>query len=228
MTAAPVVHLATAQVATVLREAPQSASWLSADESRRLVAMRSDRRQDEFLAARWQARCLLAQVEGGAPQDWPLEAAPDAPPRVPQRADLFLSVSHSRGWVACALSRQPIGIDLEVRRAGRDIDGLVGLCCGGAEARMFDGLAPPQREALFYELWTVKEAWLKCRGDWLAPARLRQLDARPAARGTTSAWVGPGWSLAACAAAASQFRWWTPLPSAGRMWALRDHRVAMA
>jgi 4'-phosphopantetheinyl transferase len=116
----------------------------------------------------------------------------------------------------------PLGLDLEAPRRRRDIDGLVALCCTPAEQSLFEGLAEAARADLFYQLWTVKEAWLKRRREWIAPSRLRQLDAQPAAQGQVRSWRAPQWRLALCAAAGA-VRWWSAEPaSSPRDWAVAD------
>ncbi|MCG2594674.1 4'-phosphopantetheinyl transferase superfamily protein [Ramlibacter sp. XY19] len=205
------VHIACGAVDALL--AGSAEGWLSASEQARLVTFTSAKRRDQFTAARWQARRLLAQVLGGEPADWPLEAPHDAPPRVATRADLFLSISHSGGWTACALSSSPVGLDLEAPQRQRDIAGLMDLCCTPAE-RAFP-------EAMFYELWTVKEAWLKRRGEWIAPRRLQQLEATPDVDGELRTWRSEAWWLALCAQR-DAVQWWTPAPVETRNWRLVD------
>jgi 4'-phosphopantetheinyl transferase len=219
MNAAGVVHLACAEVAALLRDAPGAMQWLSASEARRLAALKTERRRSQFLAARWQARGLLARVFGGSPGDWPLEAPPDAPPRLAQRADLFLSISHSGERTACAVAGAPVGLDLEQPRRRRDVAGLVALCCTPGEQALFAGLAASEGEALFYELWTVKEAWLKERGEWIAPRRLAQVDAMPGPQGQVRTWRAEDWQLAVTA---REVRWWTAEPAVSRTWTVRD------
>ena len=209
MSPAGVVHLACGAIAAVGHD------WASASERQRLAGLRSEARRAQFLAARWQARWLLAQVHGGDPEDWVLEAPADAPPRVAGRADLFLSISHSGTRTACAVADAPVGLDLEEPRRARDIAGLVALCCTAREQRMF---AAPDA-ALFHELWTVKEAWLKQRGEWVAPRRLAQVEAVPDAVGNVRTWRGEGWHIAVTADAV---RWWTPEPEVARAWSVRD------
>lgn len=204
-------HLACGAVAALLAQAPQG--WLSASEEARCASLVSSRRRDQFLAARWQARWLLAQVHGGDPASWVLEAPHDAPPAVAARPDLFLSISHSGAWTACALSDAPIGLDLEAPQRQRDIAGLMELCCTRAE-RAFP-------ESMFYELWTVKEAWLKQRGEWIAPRRLQQLEALPDAEGNLRTWRSDTWWLALCAQG-DPVQWWTPAPAGMRSWRLTD------
>lgn len=209
MSPAGLVHLACGALA-----APGT-DWLSAGEAQRLAGLHSERRRAQFLAARWQARWLLAQVHGGAPRDWSLEAPADAPPRVAGRPDLFLSISHSGHGTACALAPAPVGLDVEAPARPRDIAGLVALCCTPREQALF---ATPDA-TLFHELWTVKEAWLKQRGEWVAPRRLAQLEALPAEGGDVRTWRGEGWHLAVTAAAV---RWWTPEPPVRGAWKVRD------
>lgn len=209
MSPAGVVHLACGAIAAVGHD------WVSASERQRLAGLRGEARRAQFLAARWQARWLLAQVHGGAPQDWVLEAPADAPPTVAGRPDLFLSVSHSGTLTACAVAEAPVGLDLEEPRRPRDIAGLVALCCTPREQRMF---ATPDA-ALFHDLWTVKEAWLKQRGEWVAPRRLAQVEATRDPGGAVRTWRGEGWHLAVTARAV---RWWTPGPAMAGAWSVRD------
>jgi 4'-phosphopantetheinyl transferase len=205
------VHLACGAVAALLAAAPRG--WMSASEEARFASLASAKRRDQFLAARWQARWLLAQVHGGEPASWVLEAPHDAPPCVAGRPDLFLSISHSGNWTACALADAPVGLDLEAPQRQRDIAGLMALCCTPAE-RAFP-------EAMFYELWTVKEAWLKRRGEWIAPSRLQQLEAMPDPQGDVRSWFAGEWRIALCADGA-RVRWYSPEPAQQGRWRVRS------
>src|SRR5262249_55517429 len=157
-----------------------------------------------------QARSLLAEVLGDRPDCWPLEAPKDAPARVAGRSDLFLSISHSGTRSACALAAEPVGLDLEQPRRRRDIAGLVATCCTPGEQALFAGLDECGCEALFYTLWTVKEAWLKQRGEWIAPRRLVQIEARVDPKGHMGTWGDGDWRLAVTRAVV---RWWTREPA---------------
>lgn len=198
--------------------------WLTPQEQQRLRTMSSDRRREQFLAARWQARLLLARTFGGSPADWPLTAAPDAPPSVMGRADLLLSISHSGDRAASAVALEPIGLDIEAPSRRRDIEGLAQLCCTADELALVRGAADPQAE--FYALWTAKEAWLKRRGEWVAPRRLRQIALQPGAGREVRTWTGDGWTLGLCGA--GEVRWWTDEPMTVRRWQVRDAAQAAA
>lgn len=210
------LHLACGEIAAFM---PAQRDWLSASERARLATLRTPQRREQFIAARWLARWLLGQALGGTPRDWELNAPVDAPPSVTGRPELFLSVSHSGAWVACALASEAVGLDLEAPRRERDIASLIDVCCTPGEQAWFAGLEEGARSSLFYELWTVKEAWLKRRREWIAPSRLRQIETQPEGADARS-WRGAGWSLALCRPADAQ--WHTPQPADGRSWKIAD------
>lgn len=221
MNAAGPVHLSCEAVPALLLVAPPVSQWMSDAERERLATLQSPARRDQFVASRWQARQLLAQALGGAPQDWLLAAPRDAPPRVLADPTLCMSVSHSQGWSACAVARAPLGVDLEVPQPRRDLAGLAALCCTPAEQSMLADLPPADRADRFYALWTVKEAWLKRRLEGVAPRRLAQLDASLVADGEVRTWSTVHWRAALCTAA-TPVRWWTREPPTQRAWAVTD------
>jgi 4'-phosphopantetheinyl transferase len=217
MSALGTVHVACARAA----ELPGSLDWLSPQEGERLAGIVALKRREQFLAGRWQMRQLLAQAVGGTPRDWALTAPPDAPPAVEGQRQWHLSISHSGEWIGCAVAHAPLGLDLEAPRRQRDIAGLLALCCTPGEQRMFEGLGEHEREPLFYELWTVKESWLKRRGEWISPRRLAQLEAQPQQGGEVRTWRAEELWLALCAGP-GHVRWWSGEPPIARTWRVAD------
>jgi 4'-phosphopantetheinyl transferase len=143
--------------------------------------------QAQFLAGRFVARMLLSTVHGGHPlRDWPLGADACAPAHLLPGARLSaaavcISISHSAGHVACAVDAAPVGIDVESTRR-RNLDRLIGAACTPAEQTEMASLEPAPREQRFYVAWTLKEAWVKQRGEGISAQRLASLDtsrARP-------------------------------------------------
>jgi 4'-phosphopantetheinyl transferase len=212
-------HVACARIGELLRQMPDASAWLSSSEQQRLHGINRRERRDQFLASRWQARTLLAQAVGGEATEWRLSAMPDAPPAVEGHAGLHLSVSHSGEWSACAIAESGIGLDLEAPQRQRDIAGLIALCCTPSEQALLAGEADA-----FYELWTVKEAWLKRRREWIAPSRLQQIEARHAEAADVRTWRGDGCTLALCGPASAH--WWTPPMRALRGWQVEDRLSA--
>jgi hypothetical protein len=106
-------------------------------------------------------------------QDWASSRALLA--AAPSAAGQARSLSHSHGYAALALARgdASIGVDVEWL-APRDFLSLAELAFGPAEAAHLASLRDPaMASALFYELWTLKEAFAKALGLPLAEA-LRQ------------------------------------------------------
>jgi 4'-phosphopantetheinyl transferase len=80
--------------------------------------------------------------------------------------DLHFNLSHSGSWVACVLSSAPVGIDVEQIQSGwQEIARNV-----FAPSEMEDFLAMPvaQGEGYFFDVWTLKESYLKMTGEGLS------------------------------------------------------------
>lgn len=76
------------------------------------------------------------------------------------------NLSHSGGWIVCALSDQGrVGVDVEQMEAGNR--GIATGCFTPEEWAAVARRDPEQQGALFYRLWTLKEAYLKAIGTGL-------------------------------------------------------------
>lgn len=75
------------------------------------------------------------------------------------------SVSHSGELVACAVSERPVGVDVEQIRPVRPA--LYQVLTPSEQAYVASG-DPAER---FWQLWTMKEAWIKCFGGHLGQFR---------------------------------------------------------
>jgi phosphopantetheinyl transferase len=104
-----------------------------------------------------------------------------------------VSISHTRGWVACAVADHPVGIDIEAHRP-RDHAAIAEYAFGARE----NALVRSAGVAGFYRIWTVREAISKATGDGLAlvtDARDRADEGPDVGRWTTSSEQGT-WLLA--------------------------------
>lgn len=107
---------------------------------------------------------MLAGPGATAPQALRFARSASGRPSCPV-LPLSFSLSHSGGYAACAVSARPVGVDLEEIRPLRPA--LLGILSEEERAWMGDDAAR------FAQLWTAKEAMLKCRG--AALGRLRHL-----------------------------------------------------
>ncbi len=89
-------------------------------------------------------------------------------------ADVSFNVSHSgqHGLIGFA-HRDDFGVDLEVRTPGRDFEGIGSTVYGPRERLALAATTGRDQAALFYRLWSLKEAVIKALGTGfsLSPSR---------------------------------------------------------
>ena len=131
-------------------------------EEKRARIMRMRRDSDKALALTAH-RLLCYAVKTGhgfmpQPADFMLE--PRGKPYLAARPDIHFSISHSGGMAMCALHDSPVGADIEKRRAvGERVAERV---MTAEELRLYSDAPDGQR--LFFQIWTLKEAYVKYCG----------------------------------------------------------------
>lgn len=85
-------------------------------------------------------------------------------------APLEFNLSHTTGFVACAISSKRVGIDVERVRQNMDYEALVQSQFSREEFKMVNELSMDARVDRVIELWTLKEAFLKAVGQGLSGA----------------------------------------------------------
>lgn len=84
-------------------------------------------------------------------------------PYLPQSPDFCYNVSHSGQYVVCAVDDRPVGVDVE--RQGRERPRVAARFFTPYEQEALSRLTEEsQRIARFYQLWTLKESYLKFTG----------------------------------------------------------------
>jgi len=157
------------------------ATWralLSADERRRLERFHRESDRHHFLVAHALARCARSQYTEVAPAAWifaanrwgrPEIAGPD---RVPA---LRFSLSHTAGLVACAVARGgDCGVDVEANDRRGDPLRVAQRVLSARELADLEALPTAERRDRFLVYWTLKEAYVKARGQGLS-LPLRQI-----------------------------------------------------
>ena len=137
---------------------------LSAAETHRANAISHPESRARFAAARRILRSVLSRWTDIHPLK--LEIIPDenGKPSLLANDPIHFSISHSSDRVAVAFSRDSVGLDLEQEREV-DASALATRFFSLKEAEWFEGSTNP---ALFFKLWTCREAAIKGDGRGLS------------------------------------------------------------
>lgn len=146
---------------------------LSADELVRYRRFLVPEPAQTFLAARVVLRTLLSTYCLLDSRQWrfeinrwgrPFIANPDAPP------DLTFNLSHRRGFIVCLIAcGRDIGVDVEDQcSGGTPLLDIAERFFSPSEAAALRRLPASRQLGRFYELWTLKEAYIKARGQGLS------------------------------------------------------------
>ncbi len=158
---------------TSLADIEAERSWesyralLNAEEHARQHRLRmpDDRRRD--LAARALVRTVLSRHAPVAPEAWVFGPDAHGRPRIlaPEPVPpIEFNIAHSGDKVVLAVSRGPaLGVDVECLERRTDTVALERYFAP-EEVAALRVLPPPERRRRFFELWTLKEAYLKARG----------------------------------------------------------------
>jgi 4'-phosphopantetheinyl transferase len=151
---------------------PRYDALLSAEERAKQARFRFVRDQRRYLVTRALVRTVLSRYVAVHPEDWVFSAGPRGRPQISAprlEPALEFNIAHSADLVMLGVTLgRTLGVDAE-SIAARDID-IEGLhrCFAPEESAALLSLAPAARRRRFFELWTLKESYLKARGTGLA------------------------------------------------------------
>jgi 4'-phosphopantetheinyl transferase len=144
---------------------------LSDAERQRYQRFRFERDQAAYLAAHALLRLSLASHTGVAPQAWDFGSGLHGKPFVAKpghHGTLEFNLSHAAQLVACVISEAgSCGIDVEPMREMPELEDIARNILTREEQAAFGLLDPGQRLMRFFDLWSLKEAYLKALGTGL-------------------------------------------------------------
>ncbi|MFZ6658970.1 4'-phosphopantetheinyl transferase family protein [Undibacterium sp. TJN19] len=143
-------------------------SLLNVQEQERLSRLAFDHLKTEYLLTRTLCRTSLSRYASIAPQDWsfrtnaygrPEIETPAAPP------DLRFNLSNARSLVACIVTRGcEAGIDVEEVNRKTETLSIAEHVFSAVELSGLKALPQAQQRQRFFDLWTLKESYIKARG----------------------------------------------------------------
>lgn len=179
---------------------------LSLEEQNKAERLQLEADRRRFLASRLFLRRLLGYYSGLPPESIQIEHSPRGKPYwrdPPQPIQFNLSHSQERILVALVLKRR-IGVDLEWIRPVPHWQRIAQRYFCADEQALLAHCPDCERDPLFFQIWTQKEALLKATGSGLAGFKTlaRELDAGFTTQGEGHAWaiypleVGGGYAAA--------------------------------
>jgi 4'-phosphopantetheinyl transferase len=169
-------------------------AYLSTAESTRAARFVTPALQTNFVVAHGLLRLVLGRCLDVSPAALAFgEEARGKPFLVAPRAPLAFNLSHTRRFMAVALAADadgPVGVDIE--EVDRAVSAGLIEACTSPQEHAFCQAAPEgeARRALFFRIWTRKEAVLKAAGVGLGVA-LREIEVHPARDAATLSLVRP-------------------------------------
>jgi len=127
------------------------------------------RDRHRYLLTRVLVRSVLSRYAPIEPQDWRFANGPFGRPRIDGPAleeirGLDFNLSHTAGLIVLAMARGiELGVDVENIRRSAVLE-AVDHFFAPAEARSLGALPAALQPHRFFELWTLKESYIKARG----------------------------------------------------------------
>lgn len=142
---------------------------LSADDRTLYERAKHPRRINEILVGRALIRTTLSRYAAVDPRAWRLAFNAHGCPRIdppPDAPGLVFNLSHTEGLIACAVARAAeLGVDVEWTHRGRSMLEIADRFFSSRELADLRALPEPARqEDRFFDLWTLKESYIKARG----------------------------------------------------------------
>jgi len=145
----------------------EATSTLSGDELAQYRRFHFARDARDYAAAHALLRATLSRYGDRAPERWRFDKTANGKPfLVDQGAGCAsFSLSHTHGMVACAVTQDAdVGVDVECIDRAVDAGEIAARFFAPTEADLLARLDADARRDRFFDLWTLKEAFVKALG----------------------------------------------------------------
>ena len=147
---------------------PGLLALLSAEERAKADRFAFAHDRDGYVAAHALLRATLSDFFARAPQDWTFVTGAWGKPRIDASdgsARLCFNLSHTRGHVAVAVALdREVGVDVERVAPARADEEVARQLFAPAEFTAFQEEPEAKRAEAFFDVWTLKEAYIKAVG----------------------------------------------------------------
>lgn len=172
MTNRPEIHLWWLQLDSLSGSSLLSAcgNLLPVSERKRYSRLLTPEDRARGLLGRVMLRTVLSCHAHMHPVQWRFERSASGKPRLLNpESSMYFNMAHSHNQIIVAVSESgAVGIDIEYMQPGRDPMAIARRYFSEEEYAALAKLPSFSRRERFYELWTLKEAWIKAQGKTLA------------------------------------------------------------
>ena len=148
--------------------------WLQSRDQERYGRFYFDHHRKQFLLGKWLTRVCLSEYAPQKPGAWNIIHTEFGKPELADgqlTESLCFNLSHSGDRLVLAVCRHPnVGIDIENTGRRRRVEKIADRYFAPAEIDALLTLPEARQLERFYDLWTLKEAYIKARGLGLAIA----------------------------------------------------------
>lgn len=111
------------------------------------------------------SRIIISKKSGINIKDLAITKSDNGKPELQNIQDLYFNISHSGDWVVLAIAKAPVGIDVE--KIKTPVYRIAERYFSKGELNSLNQLSEPSKQAYFFDLWTLKESYLKMLGKGL-------------------------------------------------------------
>lgn len=180
-------------------------SILSPREKEQMDRFVFDKDKTQHLITRALVRTVLSHYcPAIAPMEWSFCSSKYGKPRIVEqqnRLGFSFNLSHTKGLIVLALATDlELGIDVEYVDPSRNWPGIAKYSFSQAEVDYIQSSEETRQLSAFYEIWTMKEAYLKATGEGLSVPldgfsflfggghKSNTMEFRPNSRGCLGSW----------------------------------------
>ncbi len=148
-------------------------SWLTPEEDQKRLRYRFEKHQHQYLITRALIRSVLSHYHNAIqPQEWRFELNQWGKPSIIEKQNpdaCVFNLSHTDGLITCALTKtHQLGVDVEnITREGETIK-IADRYFSPSEYQKLISLPEEKQNDRFFDLWTLKESYIKACGKGLA------------------------------------------------------------
>lgn len=146
--------------------------YLSIEEINRSDRFKFDQHRHRYIVSRANLRIILGKYLNLDPAEIEFIYDDHGKPRIKSSQNhdhLEFNMSHSQNFSLYGIVKKyAIGVDVEYHRKMSDADQISERFFTEQESALIKNTSEPEKLNIFFQLWTAKEAYLKCTGEGIA------------------------------------------------------------